>query len=295
MLDEKQLNHLQSIKIDEVEKQADFERIQRRINKKPFHWQLPAVAFSIVLLVLLLVATMPIPDNTVNLSSDAYLTSILVRDGEGDPKSNYYLGVSQTMAEDELKTMQASLDTLQQIEEPPVKPKVSKSYRFTYSDGSNLVFYEYLTANRIYIKDVHKGLYYEFTEGSGFISFMNTRYQTWQYLLLVIIFVLLFGGNMYIDKKMRVEEDPKRKLPMHSHYMQSIMTICYIFVLFLFFVGGMSSNANIHIAGIYLLGFVFAFINIIIEQKYDNNGWRKLRFVNISLMFPTYLYLFIQL
>ena len=295
MIDEKQLNNLQSIKIDEVEKQADFERIQRRINKKPFYWQVPAVAFSMVLLVLLLVATMPIQDKSINLSSDAYLTSILVRDGEGDPKSNYYLGVIQTVSEDELKSMQASLDNLQQIEKPPVKPKVTKSYRFTYSDGSNVVFYEYITANRIYVKDVHTGIYYEFTEGSGFISFKDTRYQTWQYVLLVIIFGLLFGGNMYIDKKMRVEEDPKRKLPMHSHYTQSIITICYIFVLFLFFGGGMSSNANIHIAGIYLLGFVFAFINIIIEQKYDNNGWRKLRFVNISLMFPTYVYLLIHL
>lgn len=82
---------------------------------------------------------------------------------------------------------------------------------------------------------------------------------------------------------------------MHSHYTQSIVTIGFAFVLFLLFAGGMNGNAPIHIGGIYVVSFVMMAVNIFIEQQNDNNGWRKLRFVNVSLMLPTYLYLLVQL
>lgn len=295
MLDEKQLSNLQSIKVDDDKKQADLEQITRRLNKKPFHWQVPAVMFSIVLLVVFLAATMPVYENNVNLSSDAHLTSILVRYGEGDPKSLYYLGVSRTTDSEELQVMQARLDTLQLIDEPSLKSKAYKSYRFNYSDGSNIVLYEYLIANNIYYENAATGDYYQVQEGSSFMSIKQTRSEPWQYALFGMLFFLLFGGNMYIDKKMRVDGDKKRKLPMHSHYTQSIVTIGFVFVLFILYAGGMNGNANIHIAGIYVVSFVLMGMNIFIEQRNDNNGWRKLRFINVSLMLPTYLYMLMQL
>lgn len=295
MFDEKQLENLQSIKVSDDKKQADFEQMEQRLNKKPFHWQVPAVAFSMVLLLLFLVATMPVYDKTVHLSSDAYLTSILERDGKGDPKSIYYLGVSRTTDKEDLQVMQTILDTLQPIDKPSVKPKVFKSYRFTYSDGSDFVLYEYLAGNKVYYEDAATGNYYQVQEGSDIIPIKQTRSEPWQYALFGLLFFLLFGGNLYIDKKMRVDGDKKRKLPMHSHYTQSIVTIGFVFVLFLLFVGGMNGNAHIHIGGIYVVSFVMMAVNIFIEQQNDNNGWRKLRFVNVSLMFPTYLYLLVQL
>lgn len=292
---EDKLQNLKSICVDETEKQKDFEKIEQRLNKKPFYWQVPAVAFSMVLLVLFLVATMPVVDRETNLSSDPYLDEVLFKDGEGDPKSIYYIGVKRTTDEQELDMMQASIDALEPAKAPSVPQKAYQTYRLKYSNGEQRVLSEYLVGHNNYFKDVATGDYYRLANDKAFFYLMYTKPSAWQYVLFGVIFVLVFGGNWYIDKQMRVPGDPKRKLPMHSDYKQSIAFACYMFILFFMFMGGISGIANLHIGWLYVIGLVFAAINIVIEQKHDNNGWRKLRFIHVALLFPMYLFIFIQL
>lgn len=292
---EDKLQNLKSIRVDETQKQRDFEKIEQRLNKKPFYWQVPAVAFSMVLLVLFLVATMPVIDRETNLSSDAYLDEVLFKDGEGDPKSIYYIGVKRSTDEEEMDMMQTAIEALEPSTASSVPQKAYKTYRLHYSNGEQRVLTEYLDGGTIYFKDLDTEAYYRLAEDKIVLYIMHTKLSVWQYVLFGGIVLLLFGGNWYIDKQMRVPGDPKRKLPMHSDYTQSIAMVCYMFILFFMFMGGISGTATIHIGWLYVIGFVFAAINIAIEQKHDNNGWRKLRFIHIALLFPTYLFLFIQL
>lgn len=295
MFDEKQLENLQSIKVSDDKKQTDFEKMEQRLNKKPFYWQVPAVAFSMVLLLLFLVATMPTPRNTVNLSSDATISEILFHDGESDPKSVYYLMVERTVDREQIEHVQEVMKSFRQISKPSKIQKANKTYRISYNDGSYRVLNEYNSGQKTYFKDAETGNYYEIAEGKGYIYLVSTKSSIWQYVLLGVVFVLLFGCNAYIGKKMRVEGDPKRKLPMHSHTSQSLVTILYILVTFSFFVIPVLSNVLLHIGWIYGFSIVMIVVNIYIEKKHDNNGWRKLNFINSMLMAPTYLFLFLQL
>lgn len=295
MFDEKQLENLRSIKVTDDKKQADFEQITSKINKKPFHWQVPAVAFSMVLLLLFLVATMPMPSNTVNLSSDATISEILFHDGESDPKSVYFLMVERTVDREQLEHVQEGMKFFRQISKPSKIPKANKTYRISYNDGSYRVLNEYISGQKTYFKDAETGSYYELEEGKGFIYLASSKPSLSQYMLLGVVFVLLFGGNSYISKKMRVEGYPNRKLPMHSHTSQSLVTILYILVTLLLFIIPITTNILLHIGWIYGFSIVMIFVNICIEKKHDNNGWRKLNFINSMLMAPTYLFLLLQL
>lgn len=295
MFDEKQLRNLQKVNIDQVDKQTDFEQITRKINKKPFYWQVPAVAFSALFLLLFLLVTMPLPNNHVQLSSEPYITEILFHDGEGDPKSTYYLRVERTIDSEALQMIQNSVDSFTQIQQPPEKLIAHKAYRIKYSDGSYRVLNEYFSGQRAYFKDVQTENYYEREDGEAFIYLSEKPMSGWQFILFGIIVGLLFGGNAYIDKKMRVEDDPQRKLPMHSHTTQSLVTLLYMLVTISFFFISILSTILLHIGWIYVFGIIMVLINIKIEQKYDNNSWRKLRFIYLVLMIPTYLFLFMQL
>ncbi|MER1956542.1 MAG: hypothetical protein ABS942_04125 [Solibacillus sp.] len=291
---EDKLQKLKPIRVDEAEKQKDFEQINQRLNKKPFYWQVPAVAFSMVLLVLFLVATMPVSDRETNLSSDPYLYEVLFKDGESDPKSIYYIGVKRSTDEEEMDMMQAAIEALEPLTAPYVPQDAYKTYRLNYSNGEQRVLTEYIEGGTIYLKDLDTEAYYRLAEDNIVLYLMHTKPSRWQYVLFGGIVFLLFGGNWYIDKQMRVPSDPKRKLPMHSDYKQSIALVCYMFVIFFMFMGGISGTATIHIGWLYVIGFIFAAISIAIEQKHDNNGWRKLRFINVALLIPSYVFLFTQ-
>ena len=269
---EDKLQKLKPIRVDETEKQKDFEQINQRLNKKPFYWQVPAVAFSMVLLVLFLVATMPVSDRETNLSSDPYLYGVLFKDGEGDPKSIYYIGVERSTDEEEMDMMQAAIEALEPLTAPYVPQEAYKTYRLNYSNGEQRVLTEYIDGGTIYFKDLDTEAYYRLAEDKIFLSLMHTKPSGWQYVLFGGIVLLLLGGNWYVDKQMRVPGDPKRKLPMHSNYMQSIALVCYMFIVFFVFMGGISGRIHLHVGWLYVFGLVFAAISIAIEQKHDNNG-----------------------
>ena len=295
MFDEKQLRNLQKVNINQVDKQADFEKVEQRQSKKTFYWQVPTVAFSALFLLLFLLVTVPLPNNHVQVSSEPYITEILFHDGEGDPKSTYYLRVERTIDSEALQMIQNSVDSFTPVQQPPEKLIAHKAYRIKYSDGSYRVLNEYFLGQRAYFKDVQTGNYYELEDGNRFILLSEKPMSEWQIIMFFVIVALLFGGNTYIDKKMRVEGDPQRKLPMHSHTAQSLVTFFYMLVTISFFLISILSTLLLHIGWIYVFGIIMALINIKIEQKYDNNSWRKLRFIYLVLMIPTYLFLFLQL
>lgn len=266
MFDEKQLQNLQSIHVNAVDKQTDFEQITCKINKKPFYWQVSAVAFSALFLLLFLIATMPLPNNHVQLSSEPYMTEILFHDGEGDPKSIYYLRVERTNDSEALQIIQNSVDSFIPVQPPTEKLTAYKTYRIYYSDGSYRVLNEYFR-QRAYFKDVQTGNYYELEDGNRFILLSEKPMSEWQIIMFFVIVALLFGGNAYIDKKMRVEGDPQRKLPMHSHTTQSLVWFLYLLVTISFFFLSILSNLLLHIGWIYVFGIIMALINIKIEQS----------------------------
>ena len=172
---EDKLQNLKPIRVDENDKQKDFVKIEQRLNKKPFYWQVPAVAFSMVLLVLFLVATMPITNHQANLSSDTYLQQVLFREGDGDPKSIYHIGVKRSTDEEELAMLETSLLSLEPVDKLPMQQKAFRTYRLEYSDGNYRVLSEYAIGHHSYFKDLTSGLYYKIAADDLTIFLMHTK------------------------------------------------------------------------------------------------------------------------
>ena len=287
MFEEKHLKTLRNIKVDEEKKQADFDKIIKRSKQKVVHWPIFAVIFGIVSITLFLIATMPHNNQIATTTDDSQLIAVYTVNGNGNPKSALQLHVNRVTNEKALDEIWKVYNQLQITDKPDATSVIYSSYRFNFSDDTSKLYYQHLDSRNIYYEDASTGQYYKLEDGSGIPLIQYDQPTTLHTVAFFSLFVLLIGSFVYVDRQMRDKSDPKRKLPKHSHTGQSVLTLLFLLSLFIL----LFSIPNIHFMWIVGSSLAVAFINILIENKYGNNNWRKLSFLLFGLLVPTYLYL----
>ncbi|MBD8033480.1 hypothetical protein [Solibacillus merdavium] len=287
MFEEKHLKTLRNIKVDEEKKQADFDKIIKRGKQKVVDWPIFALIVSIVSITLFLIATSPLDNQMATTTDDSQLIAVYTVNGNGNPKSALQLHVNRVTNEKALDEIWQVYNQLQITDKPDATSKVYASYRFNFSDNTSKLYYQYIVRQKIYYEDASTGQYYKREDGSGIPLIQYDQPTTLHTVAFFSLFVLLIGSFVYVDRQMRDKSDPKRKLPKHSHTGQSVLTLLFLLSLFIL----LFSIPNIHFMWIVGSSLAVAFINILIENKYGNNNWRKLSFLLFGLLVPTYLYL----
>ncbi|MEK4130467.1 hypothetical protein NYE67_12335 [Solibacillus sp. FSL W8-0474] len=286
MFEEKHLKTLRNIKVDEEKKQADLNKIIRRSKQKVVDWRIFALIVSIVGITMFLIATTPLDNQTATTTNDNQLISVYTVNGKGNPKSALQLHVNRVTNEKALDEIWKVYNQLQITDKPDATSVIYSSYRFNFSDDTSKLYYQHLDSRNIYYEDASTGQYYKLEDGSGIPLIQYDQPTTTHTVAFYSLFVLLIGSYAYADRQMRDKSDPKRKLPKHSHTGQSVLTLFYLLsLLILLFI-----TPHIHFMWIIGSSLAVAGINILIENKYGKNNWRKLSFLLIGLLVPVYLY-----
>ena len=289
MFEDEKLSQLKKIQVDPEKKKEDFNKIQQRLNSKPFHWQLPAVIIAIACITLFLVGTFP--PQELNTSVDLNVTSVQAVyyiEGEGDPSTTLRAGVRKVKNRDTLLAIEGVLKQLQPKNISLDEALIYQSYRIHFGNDSVLRLQQYWGSNVSYFKDVDTGQVYSLNENplQNIISQYERDNKKRQLIISVVFFAIAFFVNGQLGKKLRDPYDAKRKIPMHSTHWQSAVEILSLFILIL-----MILFPQIHLFTIIATLLLSALIKIILEARHDNNKWRMMQFLMSKLLIGIYLYI----
>ena len=288
MFDDEKLSQLKKIQVDPEKKEEDFNKIQQRLDSKPFHWQIPAVIIAIACITLFLLGTFPQKQQTTSDDSDSSaLQAVYYMDWEGDPKSTLQAGVKDVKNEETLKAMETLLEQLQKTDIIIEEPYIDKSYRLQFEDSTVMRLQEFHGSEATYYRDIGTGQRYLLEDQTlrGMIELHEPADGNISSIISIVVFILLILAMNRVSKKLRDPEDPKRHLPTHSTYWQSVVEILTFLILVLFV-----SVPQLH--GFQLIAFLLlsALINILLEAKYGKKKWRMVQFIMVKLYFGVMMY-----
>lgn len=286
MFEEKHLKTLRNIKVDEEKKQADLNKIIRRSKQKVVDWRIFALIVSIVSITIFLIATTPLDNQTATTTNDRQLIAVYTVNGKENPRSALQLHVNRVTNEKALDEIWKVYNQLKITDKPDATSVIYSSYRFNFSDDTSKLYYQYLDSRNIYYEDALTGQYYKLEDGSGIPLIQYDQPTAIHTVAFYSLFVLLIVSYAYVDRQLRDKTDTKRKLPRHSHTGQSVLTLLFLLSLFIL----LFSIPNMHFMWIVGGSLAVSIINILIENKYGNNKWRKLLFLLFGLLVPAYFY-----
>lgn len=289
MFEKEKLSELRKIQVHTEKKEEDFNKIQQRLDTKPFHWQIPVVIIAIACITLFLVGPFPIQQqNTSDDMDSSALQAVYYMQWEGDPKSTLQTGVKKVKKEKTLKEMETLLQQLQQTDIKIEDPYIYQSYRFQFEDnrimrlqeyrGSELMYYRDLDTRQVYL--LNENSLQEIIELHEPAADRNSSF----YIGIVSITLLLFATSK-VKKKMRDPEDPKRHIPMHSTYWQSVVEILSLLIMI-----ALITIPQFHLFQLISFLVLSALINILLEVKHGKNKWRMVQFVLWKVFAGVYIY-----
>lgn len=274
MKDFEQLKH---IHVDSVKKQRDFERVTARLDKPMLPWQIPLVLLGVVMLSFFLLLTWSEPREIV-ADTEPELTAVYRLYGEGNPYSIWQMWVTRSTDFAVLAEYSAVLQDAQRVKAFSLDSDVSDTYRFVYSDGTAVKYESYYQNGQSYWYDVDNALYYEITDRDRYykIPMMDDYSDAKNYLPWIITALVLYLlPSYFIERKMRDAHDKKRRLPQHSTHWQTIVNAsAFAIIVVLALV-----VPNLHYAAAVLILTGSTAINVLLERKFGQNGWRMLHFV----------------
>lgn len=286
MFKDKKLSQLKKIQVDPEKKEEDFNKIQQRLNSKPFHWQILAVIIAIACITLFLVGTFPPKHETTSEDMDSNeLQAVYYMQWEGDPKSTLQAGVKRMKNEEILKEIATVLQQFKQINKNLEDSYVSQSYRLQFKDRGVMRLQEYRYGEGIYYRDVDSGQIYELNENPLYAIISSVGPADRKELVIISIFVLLIFATNKVSKKLRDPEDPKRHLPIHSTYWQSGVEILTILIMVL-----LISVPQLHLFQLFAFFLLSALFNILLEVKHGKNKWRMVQFILWKLYMAVFMY-----
>lgn len=291
MFEIKRLSQLKQIQVDSEKKQEDFDKIQDRLRHKPFHWQIPAVIIAIACITLFLVGTFPTKQQTTSEDMESSeLQAVYYVQWEGDPKSTLQAGVKKVKNEETLKEMETLLQQLQQTDTTIEDLYIYQSYRLQFEDNTVMRLQEYHSGEVTYYRDLDTGQVYLLNENSlqEIISLHEPADRNLSLIIGVVFITLLLFASNRLKKKMRDPDDPKRYIPMHSTYWQSVVEILSILILLLFIF-----TSQLHLFQLIAFLMLSALINILLEVKHGKNKWRIVQFLLWKLYAGAYMYIFL--
>jgi len=293
MFDDEKLSQLKKIQVDPEKKEEDFNKIQQRLNSKPFHWQIPAVIIAIACITLFLVGTFP-PKQQItsdNMDSNS-LQAVYYMQWEGDPESTLQAGVKKVKDEETLMEMESLLKQLVQTDIQVQDPHIYQSYRLQFEDNRTMRLQEYHGSEVMYYRDIGTGQIYLSNENSlqEIINLHEPADRNLSLIIGIVLITLLLFATNELRKKMRDPDDPKRYIPMHSTYLQSTVEILSVLILLLFIFA-----SHLHLFQLIAFLVLSALINILLEVKHGKNKWRIVQFLLWKLYAGAYMYLILWL
>ncbi|MER2118830.1 MAG: signal recognition particle [Solibacillus sp.] len=293
MFDDEKLSQLKKIQVDPEKKEEDFNKIQQRLNSKPFHWQIPAVIIAIACITLFLVGTFP-PKQQItsdNMDSNS-LQAVYYMQWEGDPESTLQAGVKKVKDEETLMEMESLLKQLVQTDIQVQDPHIYQSYRLQFEDNRTMRLQEYHGSEVMYYRDIGTGQIYLSNENSlqEIINLHEPADRNLSLIIGIVLITLLLFATNELRKKMRDPDDPKRYIPMHSTYWQSTVEILSVLILLLFIFA-----SHLHLFQLIAFLVLSALINILLEVKHGKNKWRIVQFLLWKLYAGAYMYLILWL
>ncbi|MEK4386475.1 signal recognition particle [Solibacillus sp. FSL W7-1464] len=288
MFEEEKLRELKKIQVDPEKRAEDFKKIQQRLDSKPFHWQIPAVMIAIACITLFLVGTFPQKQQTTSDDPDSSaLQAVYYMDWEGDPKSTLQAGVKKVKNEETLKAVETLLEQLQKTDIIMEEPYIDKSYRLQFEDNTVMRLQEFHGSEATYYRDIGTGQRYLLEDQTlrGMIELHEPADGNISSIINIVVFILLIFAMNRVSKKLRDPEDPKRHLPTHSTYWQSVVEILTFLILVLFV-----SVPQLHLFQLIAFLLLSALINILLEAKYGKKKWRMVQFIISKLYFLIIMY-----
>lgn len=288
MFENEKLNELKKIQVNPEKKEEDFNKIQQCLNSKPFHWQIPAVIIAIACITLFLVGTFP-PKQQItsdNMDSSA-LQAVYYMQWEGDPESTLQAGVKKVKNEETLIEMESLLKQLVQTDIEIEDPHIYQSYRLLFEDNRIMRLQEYHGSEFMYYRDIGTGQIYLLNENSlqEIINLHEPADSNSPYYISIVVVILLIFVMNRVSKKLRDPEDPKRHLPTHSTYWQSVVEVFTFLILVLFV-----AVPQLHLFQMIAFLLLSALVNILLEAKYGKEKWRMVQFIIGKLYFGVIMY-----
>lgn len=291
MFENEKLNDLKKIYVDPEKKQEDFNKIQQRLNPKPFNWKIPAVIIVIACITLFLVATFPQKQQITSDDMDSSaLQAVYFMQWEGNPESIFQAGVRKVKNEETLKEIETALQQLQQTDIKIEDPYIQQSYRLSFKDDQVMRIQEYPGSEVTYYRNVDTEEIYLLSENSlqEIINLHEPADRTLSLIIGIVFLTLAMIATSKVKKKMRDPDDPKRYIPMHSTYWQSVVEIMTLLILILLI---FASQLHLFVLISFLL--LTALINILLEIKNGKNKWRIFQFVLLKVYAGVYIYIFL--
>lgn len=291
MFENEKLNQQKKIQVDPEKKEEDFNKIQQRLSHKSFHWQVPVVIIAIACITLFLIGTFP-PKQQItsdNMDSSA-LQAVYYMQWEGDPESTLQAGVKKVKNEETLIEMEILLKQLVQTDIEIEDPHIYQSYRLQFEDNRTMRLQEYHGSEFMYYRDIGTGQVYLLNENSlqDIINLHEPEDRTLSLIIGVVFLMLSMIATSKVKKKMRDSDDPKRYIPMHSTYWQSVVEILTLLILIL-----LISAPQLHLFVLISFLLLTALINILLEVKHGKNKWRIFQFVLVKVYAGVYIYIFL--
>lgn len=293
MFDDEKLSEFRNIQVDPEKKEEDFNKIQQRLNSKPFHWQIPAVIIAIACITLFLVGTFPPKQQITSDNMDSSeLQAVYYMQWEGDPESTLQAGVKKVINEETLIEIESLLKQLVQTDIEIQDPHIYQSYRLQFEDNRTMRLQEYHGSEFMYYRDIGTGQIYLLNENSlqEIINIHEPADRNLSLIIGIVLITLLLFATNEVKKKMRDPDDPKRYIPMHSTYWQSVVEILSVLILLLFIFA-----SHLHLYQLIAFLVLSALINILLEVKHDKNKWRIMQFLLWKLYAGAYMYLILWL
>lgn len=279
----KQLNQ---VDVDASKKQRDFDQVTARLQKPSLPWQVPVVLLGVVMVSFVLFLTWSEP-RELAADTEPELTAVYRLYGEGNPFSIWQMWVVRSTDGAVLAEYEAVLAEARAVGKLDLE-ELSETYRFVYSDGSSVVYETYYQDERTYFYDVENEFAYEVTDIIRLyqITTMDDYSDAKNYFWVLIAAFVMYGVmSHFVSRNMRDIVDKKRTLPQHSTHWQTVVTIsAFALVAILAFV-----LPNLHFGVAVVIFSVATLINIGLETRYGQNGWRMLNFVLIGFWYALVL------
>lgn len=277
MNEEEQLKQLQKIDVEHAKKEQDFQLLNARINKKVFHWKIPAVAISIVFLVFFLLMTAPQKiEQRVMSDETTQLVKVLTMDGNGDPTSKWQFTVNENTDVEFLEKVEELLINLQPVTQPSSEREVERTIKLVYNDEAYERWQEVRFGEQLTLYQVAQKQYYEIPEEQlqnwYTIQGWNVNLETNKYLYFVLFSFANMLVQLLVKKKMKQADLEHGNKKRNLERWQTATNLVMVVVLFasLYFFHPLHLSV---VVGIIIVAF---FVGVWIENNFGYNNWRKL-------------------
>ena len=250
--------------------------MEEAVPEKEFHWKIPAIAVGIAgIIAFFLLSLLQQLKSPIYTMEERQIVTVLSASGEEAPFSRWQLGVKVTKEEEQLQRFNQLFENLQPVEEALGEKELRRTLRIFYSDGTSEVWQDLSNWDGWVFFSVEHQQYYLLSEKSpNFLEFAFFEY--WDPALSnglwIMACILLLGFlQRYLHKKIKVTSENIDQEGPYSTKWQRVNMVCTLILIAVLIFKVPLLDFQI----IVLIAFTSFILNILLENYYGKNSWRK--------------------